>query len=377
MIPFNVPVTVGGELAYLQNVFIKRKFCGDGEYTKKCHSWFAQRLDCKKVFLTTSCTHALEMAALLANIGEGDEVILPSYTFPSTGNAFALRGAKLVFVDIRPDTMNIDENLVGAALTERTKAIVLVHYAGIACAMDEILSIARARGVMVIEDAAQALMSTYKGRYLGTFGQFGCLSFHETKNVQCGEGGALIVNDWRFVERAEYIREKGTNRSKFWRGEIDKYTWVDLGSSYLPSELNASFLYAQLEMAEMITRKRVELWEMYYERLKNLEDEGKIQLPAVTEGCTHNGHMFYVKTHDLSVRTSLIDYLKKEGISTVFHYVPLHSAPSGGKYGRFLGEDRWTTRESERLVRLPMYYDLTYQDVIRVANKIHDFFKGS
>ena len=375
MISFNVPPVVGGEDEYIRDAMKSRKISGDGKYTKLCSQWLEERTGTKKALLTTSCTHATEMAALLLDIKEGDEVIMPSFTFVSTADAFVLRGAKAVFVDIRPDTMNIDENLIEAAITERTKAIVPVHYAGVSCEMDAIMDIAHRHGLKVVEDAAQGIMSTYKGRALGTIGDFGCYSFHETKNLSMGEGGALLIKNPEYIERAEVIREKGTNRSKFFRGEIDKYTWVAPGSSYLPSELNAAYLYAQMEKAQEITADRMRSWNMYYELLKPLEEEGKIDFPYVPDECTHNAHMFYIKVKDIDERTNLIKYLKENGIGTVFHYVPLHSAPAGRKYGRFFGKDVYTTKESERLVRLPMHFRLSEENVNYVAEYITKFFE--
>lgn len=376
MIPFNIPPYIGTEEKKITEAIASRKICGDGAFTKRCNEWLERKTGTKKALLTTSCTHALEMGAILADIQPGDEVIMPSYTFCSTADAFVIRGAKIVFVDIRPDTMNIDENLIEEAITPKTKVIVPVHYAGVGCEMDTIMDIAGRHGLVVIEDDAQGIMSTYKGKPLGTFGTFGCLSFHETKNYSMGEGGALLINDndENFVERAEIIREKGTNRSKFFRGQIDKYTWVDFGSSYLPSELNAAYLYAQLEQAEKINNDRLKSWNRYYERLKPLADRGSIELPIVPEGCVHNAHMFYIKAKNLEERSRLIEHLKKNGILAVFHYIPLHSAPAGMKYGRFHGEDRFTTMESERLVRLPMYYGLSESDLDKVCESIADFY---
>lgn len=375
MINFNVPPYVGKELANIEIAIKNQKICGDGQFTKLCSSWLEDKTHVTKALLTTSCTHATEMAALLCNIQPGDEVIMPSYTFVSTADAFVLRGAIPVFVDIRPDTMNIDENLIEAAITEKTKAIVPVHYAGISCEMDKIMEIAEKYNLYVIEDAAQGVMSYYKGRALGTIGNYGCYSFHETKNYSIGEGGALLIRDKENVEVAEIIREKGTNRSKFFRGQIDKYTWVEAGSSYLPSELNAAYLWAQLEAAEEINEARLVAWRYYYKALKPLEEDGKINLPFVPEGCVHNAHMFYIKTKDLDERSKLIDYMKKNEIGCVFHYIPLHSAPAGEKYGRFHGEDVYTTKESERLVRLPMYYGIekSAQDI--VIEKLLEFYK--
>lgn len=326
MIVFNQAPFTGKEFGYIQKAIDNKKICGDGEFTRKCSEWLEEKTGASKVLLTTSCTHALEMAAMLCDIKEGDEVIMPSYTFVSTANAFVLRGAKIVFVDIRPDTMNIDETKIEAAITDKTKVIVPVHYAGVACEMDTIMDIAKRHNLMVVEDAAQGLMSTYKGRALGTIGDFGCISFHETKNYSMGEGGALYINDPKYIEDAEIIREKGTNRSKFFRGQIDKYTWVNVGSSYLPSDMNAAYLWAQLEIADEINDHRMELWNTYHEGLKPLEDNGLIELPKVPEGCVHNAHMFYIKTKDLEERTQLINYLKDNQITSVFHYIPLHSS---------------------------------------------------
>lgn len=374
MILFNVPPYIGTEEDKIKEAIDSRKICGDGAFTKKCNEWLENKTRAKKALLTTSCTHALEMAAILADIQPGDEVIMPSYTFVSTADAFVMRGAKIVFIDIRPDTMNIDERLIEQAITPKTKAIVPVHYAGVGCEMDVIMDIARRHDLIVVEDDAQGIMSTYKGQALGTFGAFGCLSFHETKNFSMGEGGALLLNDEKFIERAEIIREKGTNRSKFFRGQIDKYTWVDFGSSYLPSELNAAYLYAQLEQADKINNDRLKSWNRYYERLKSLANRRVVELPHIPEYCTHNAHMFYLKTKDLEERTKLIDFLKKNDILAVFHYIPLHSAPAGIKYGRFNGEDKFTTKESERLVRLPMYYGLSENDLDYVCEKITEFY---
>ncbi|MBR6666078.1 MAG: dTDP-4-amino-4,6-dideoxygalactose transaminase [Lachnospiraceae bacterium] len=374
MINFNVPPYTGKEMEYIRECVENQKICGDGVYTKKCNEWIEKKTDTKKCLLTTSCTHALEMSALLADIRPGDEVIMPAYTFVSTADAFVMRGAVPVFVDIRPDTMNIDENLIEAAITEKTKAIVPVHYAGVACEMDKITELAKKYNLFVIEDAAQGIMSTYKGKALGTIGDFGCFSFHETKNYSMGEGGALLIQDERYVEGAEIIREKGTNRSKFYRGQIDKYTWVDFGSSYLPSDMNAAYLYAQLELAEEINEQRIACWNRYYENLKPLADAAKIDLPVVPEGCVHNAHMFYIKTKDIEERTALIQYLKSREVMSVFHYIPLHTAPAGKKFGRFHGEDRYTTKESERLTRLPMYYRLTLEQVDYICEQVKDFY---
>lgn len=375
MIPFNVPPFVGEETENMKKAIFNQKICGDGEFTKKCNGWIESKTGTPKALLTTSCTHALEMAALLCNIKEGDEVIMPSYTFVSTADAFVLRGAKVVFVDIRPDTMNIDETLIEDAITDKTKAIVPVHYAGVACEMDKIMEIAHKHNLYVVEDAAQGVMSSYKGKALGTIGDFGCYSFHETKNYSMGEGGALLIKDSRMQENAEIIREKGTNRSKFFRGQIDKYTWVEAGSSYLPSELNAAYLWAQLEKAEEINENRLASWDLYYGNLKELEESGYIELPYVPEGCVHNAHMFYIKAKDLEERTELINFLKKNEILSVFHYIPLHSSPAGVKYGYFHGEDKYTTKESERLARLPMYYGLEKEKVEFICQKIKEFYR--
>ncbi len=376
MINFNVPPFTGKEMEYMRECVENQKICGDGGYTRKCNQWFEERTESPKCLLTTSCTHALEMAALLAGIKPGDEVILPSFTFVSTADAFVLRGAVPVFVDIRPDTMNIDENLIEAAITEKTKAIAPVHYAGVACEMDKIMEIAEKYNLKVIEDAAQGVMSTYKGKALGTIGDYGCYSFHETKNYSMGEGGAILIRDPENVEDAEIIREKGTDRSKFYRGQVDKYTWVNYGSSYLPSDMNAAYLYAQLEKADEINDARLACWNRYYENLSPLAEAGYIELPTVPEGCVHNAHMFYIKAANLSVRTELIDYLKERGVHSVFHYIPLHSAPAGLKFGRFHGEDKYTTRESERLLRLPMFYSLTLEQVDYICEQVKSFYES-
>ena len=376
MINFNVPPYAEKAMDYIRECVENQKICGDGPYTKKCNEWIEDKTGTAKCLLTTSCTHATELAALLLpEIGPGDEVIMPAYTFVSTADAFVLRGAVPVFVDIRPDTMNIDDRLIEEAVTERTKAIVPVHYAGVACEMDTIMDIADRHHLAVIEDAAQGIMSAYKGKALGTIGDFGCFSFHETKNYSMGEGGALLIRDERNVEAAEIIREKGTNRSKFYRGQIDKYTWINYGSSYLPSDMNAAYLYAQLEIAEEINDARLNIWNRYYENLAPLAEAGKIELPVVPEGCVHNGHMFYLKARDIEERTALIAYLKDNGIHAVFHYVPLHTAPAGLKFGRFHGEDRYTTRESERLLRLPMYYGLELGQVEYICETLGKFYR--
>ena len=376
MISFNIPPFVGTELTYVQQAIDAHKICGDGQFTKKCNQWLEERFRAQKVLLTTSGTTALDMAALLCDLKPGDEVILPSFTFSSTATAFVLAGARLVFVDIRPDTMNIDETKIEAAITERTRVIVPVHYAGVACEMDTIMEIAKRHNLMVVEDAAQAVMSTYKGKALGTIGDFGCYSFHETKNYSRGEGGALVINNPAYNERAEILREKGTNRSKFFRGQVDKYTWVDFGDSYLPSDMNAAYLWAQLQVADEINDDRLRTWNAYYQAFAPLAEAGKVELPVIPDGCTHNAHMFYLKCKDLEERTRLISYMKSNEILCVFHYIPLHSAPAGLKYGRFSGEDVYTTKESDRLVRLPMYYGLTEQDLSAVIGAVQDFFRG-
>lgn len=376
MINFNVPPVVGTETEFIEDAIKTGKICGDGKYTKLCNQWFKDKTGTQGALLTTSCTHATELAALLCNIGPGDEVIMPSYTFVSTADAFVLRGAKVVFVDIRPDTMNIDENLIEDAITERTKAIVPVHYAGVACEMDKIMEIAKKHNLYVIEDAAQGVMSEYRGIPLGTIGDMGCYSFHETKNYSMGEGGAILVKDKDKLELAEIIREKGTNRSKFFRGQIDKYTWVEAGSSYLPSELNAAYLWAQLLKADEIYDNRMGIWNRYNEELSGLKEDGCIELPVVPMECKHNAHMFYIKAKNLEERTALISFLKERQIMAVFHYIPLHSAPAGQKYGEFYGDDKYTTKESERLVRLPLYYGLTEQDQESVIAAVKQFYRG-
>ena len=375
MICFNVPPFTGKELEYMKEAIEAQKICGDGQFTKKCNQWLEEKTGTKKALLTTSCTHATELAALLADVKPGDEVIMPSFTFVSTADAFVLRGAVPVFVDIRPDTMNIDEKKIEAAITDKTVGIVPVHYAGVACEMDTIMDIAKRHNLWVIEDAAQGIMSTYKGKALGTFGEFGCFSFHETKNYSMGEGGALLIRDEKYIEDAEILREKGTNRSKFYRGQIDKYTWVNQGSSYLPSDMNAAYLWAQLEMAEEINDWRLRVWNRYFEALTPLAESGKIELPTVPEGCVHNAHMFYIKAAEIEERTELEKFLKENGIWAVFHYIPLHSAPAGLKFGRFYGEDEYTTKESERLLRLPLYYGLKDEEVDYICSKVKEFYK--
>ena len=373
-IPFNVPPVTGDELSYIEDAIKSKKICGDGKYTHLCSQWLENRLESPGVLLTTSCTHATEMAALLCDIKTGDEVIMPAYTFVSTADAFVLRGATIKFVDIRPDTMNIDEKLIEGAITDRTKAIVPVHYAGISCEMDTIMDIAKRHNLFVIEDAAQGMLSLYKDKYLGTIGDMGSFSFHETKNYSMGEGGAILLKDPKNMELAEIIREKGTNRSKFYRGQIDKYTWVEAGSSYLPSELNAAYLWAQLLHAEEIFNNRMKIWNKYKEELEELEREGKIQLPFIPKECKHNAHMFWIKTKNIDERTKLIEYLKKHDVLAVFHYIPLHTAPAGKKYGVFCGIDKYTTKESERLLRLPLYYHMKDDDAVRVIELIKKFY---
>ena len=375
-IPFNKPCYTGNEDKYVLDSMRSLHISGNGPYTKKCEEWFENRLKCKRALLTPSCTHALEMAAILIDIKPGDEVIMPSYTFVSTANAFVLRGAKVVFVDIRPDTMNIDENLIENAITERTKAICVVHYAGVGCEMDKIMEIADKYNLYVIEDAAQGMMAEYKGKPLGTIGHLGAFSFHETKNyTSAGEGGLLIVNDDKFIERAEIIREKGTNRSQFFRGMVDKYTWVDIGSSYLMNDVSAAYLWGQLEVAEEINEFRLRAWNRYYNGLLELEKEGFIELPTVPENCRHNGHIFYIKVENLRVRTELLSFLKEQGIYAAFHYVPLHSSPAGQRYGRFQGIDKFTTKESERLTRLPLFFKIKDEEIDYVIESIYRFFR--
>lgn len=374
MIPFNVPAVTGNEWKYLQEVFEQKKFSGNGPFSKKCESWIEQRFGTCKALLTTSGTDALELAALLTDIKPGDEVIMPSFTFPSTANAFALRGAKIVFVDVRPDTMNINEHLVEAAISDRTKVIVPVHYAGVGCEMDTIMDLAEKYSLLVVEDAAQGVMSTYKNRPLGTIGHLGCYSFHETKNYQCGEGGALLINDARFIERAEILRDKGTDHAKFLRGEVNRYSWVDIGSSFLPSELNAAFLYAQFEHSDHIFQERIASWNRYFEGLTPLTASGHIQLPSIPNTCQHNAHLFYIKVKDIAERSELIDDLKHNGIMAVFHYVPLHSSKAGRCFGCFYGEDTWSTKESERLLRLPLFFGISVDDIESVILLIKRFY---
>ena len=375
MINFNVPPYIGKEKDYLIQSVESHKICGDGQFTKKCNKWIEDTTGASKALLTTSGSTALDMAAILTEVGPGDEVILPSYTFVSTANAFVLRGASLVFVDIRPDTQNIDEKLIEDAITDRTKVIAPGHYAGVSCEMDTIMDIAKRHNLLVVEDAAQGVYAFYKGRGLGSIGDYGCYSFHETKNYSMGEGGALLIRDPDKVDRAEIIREKGTDRSKFLRGAVDKYTWVDMGSSYLPSEMNAAYLLAELEEADMINNKRLAAWNAYYEMLTPLAEEGRIELPVVPEECAHNAHMFYVKTAGIEERTALAAFLKENGIGSAFHYVPLHSAPAGSRFGRFHGEDKYTTDTFERLLRMPMYYGLGLDEVEYICSKITEFYR--
>lgn len=374
MINFNIPPYVGDELKCVKEAVEAHKICGDGPFTKKCNAWMEERFNAQKVLLTTSGSTALDMALLLCDLKPGDEVILPSYTFSSTANSAVLAGAKLVFVDVRPDTMNIDEKKIEQAITDKTKVIIAMHYAGVACEMDTIMDIAKRHNLMVVEDAAQAVMSTYKGKALGTIGDFGCYSFHETKNYSMGEGGAILINNPDYNEKAEILREKGTNRAKFFRGQVDKYTWVDFGDSYLPSELNAAYLWAQLQRADEINNNRLATWRRYYDAFKPLEDKGVLSLPVITDGCEHNAHMFYVKLADLEQRTAFISYMKSNDVQCTFHYIPLHSAPAGLKFGRFDGNDDYTTKESERLVRLPMYYNIDADDLNRVINSVLNYF---
>lgn len=375
MIPFNKPPVLGTELACVAQAMKSRKLSGDGPFALKCAQWMEKTTGSHRALLTPSCTHALELAALLLKLQPGDEVILPSYTFPSTAAAFALRGARLVFIDIRPDTLNIDETLIEAAVTARTRAIVPVHYAGVGCEMDTIAAIAKQRRLAVVEDAAQAVTATYKGRKLGAIGDIGCFSFHESKNLSMGEGGAILLRDPGMADQAEILREKGTDRSRFFRGETQRYTWLELGSSYLPSELNAAFLYAQLEQAEAVTQNRMRSWNQYYAGLRLLRQKGRLELPAVPEGCAHNAHMFYVKLRNEEERARLIEHLRQREIMSVFHYIPLHSSRAGRAYGRFHGTDRYTTSESLRVLRLPLYYGLAKEDCARILQAIEDFFR--
>lgn len=373
MIPFNRPPYTGNEDQYVLEAMRSDKMSGDGPFTRKCHDWFQSHLGCEKALLTPSCTAALELAALLLEIAPGDEIIMPSYTFVSTANAFVLRGATIVFVDIRPDTMNIDETLIEAAITNKTKAIVPVHYAGVACEMDVIMALAEKYGLYVVEDAAQAMMCSYKGKPLGTIGHLGCFSFHDTKNfTAAGEGGLLSINDARFKERAEILREKGTNRSRYFRGQVDKYSWVDMGSSLLPSDTQAAYLWGQMEKAEEINAARMKIWRQYHDAFKGFD---RVKIQHIPNSCAHNAHMFYIKVKDLGERTALIEHLTARGIGSVFHYVPLHSAEAGLKFGRFEGVDAFTTPESERLLRLPLWYGLEAADVRSVIEAVKVFWK--
>lgn len=375
MISFNVPPVTGKEIIYMQDAISRNKICGDGYYTKLCNKWIEDTTGIAKALLTTSCTHATELAAILCDIKPGDEVIMPSYTFVSTADAFVLRGAKVVFVDIRPDTMNIDEKLIENAITDKTVAIVPVHYAGVSCEMDTIMEIAEKYNLKVVEDAAQGVMSKYKGKSLGTIGDYGCYSFHETKNYSMGEGGAILIRDAKDSDRAEIVREKGTDRSRFLRGQVDKYTWVAAGSSYLPSDLNAAYLYAQLEVAQQVFDDRMNSWNKYNEAFKYLKDKGVIETPFVPEECEHNAHMYYIKLDNIEERTKFINYMNENDILTVFHYIPLHSAPAGREYGVFAGEDKYTTKESERIVRLPLYYNMG-ETVDEVISKVYKYFES-
>ena len=375
MIHFNVPPFVGTEFDFMREAVDNKKICGDGPFTKKCNEWLENRFDAKKIMLTTSGSSALDMAAMLCDLKPGDEVILPSYTFSSTANAFVLAGATLVFVDIRPDTMNIDEKKIEAAITDRTKVICPVHYAGVACEMDEIMKIAKKYNLKVVEDAAQGIMSTYKGKALGTIGDFGCFSFHETKNYSMGEGGAISINDDSYIEKAEILREKGTNRTQFFRGQVAKYNWVDFGDSYLQSDLNAAYLWGQLQVADMINDNRIATWNAYWNGFQELKERGIVELPTIPNYCVHNAHMFYLKCKDLETRQDYIRFMKDNDILCVFHYVPLHSAPAGKKFGRFVGQDEYTTQDSDRLVRLPLYYNMDKDDLRRVIDKTLEYFR--
>lgn len=375
-IPFNKPFITGKEYKYIKNAINKGQISGNGFFTKKCERWFEDNFHCRRLLLTHSCTAALEMAAIILDIKEGDEVIMPSFTFVSTANAFVLRGAKIVFVDIRPDTMNIDERKIEEAITPKTRAIIPVHYGGVGCEMDVIMRIAKKYKLFVVEDAAQGVMAKYKDKYLGTIGHMGCYSFHETKNYTCGEGGAIVLNDKRLIKRAEIIREKGTDRARFLRGQVDKYTWVDIGSSYIPAELNAAFLFAQLEKAKEISRRRMEDWNSYLDGLTPLAEKGLINLPHIPAECSHSAHMFYIKVKNIKERSRLIEYLKKHGILSIFHYVPLHASKAGRKYGRFSGRDIWTSKESKRILRLPLFTDLSQKDAYKIIRLIDKFYFG-
>jgi dTDP-4-amino-4,6-dideoxygalactose transaminase len=375
VIPFNKPPYAGTEDKYVLQAMRSDKISGDGYYGRKCQTWFEERLNCKKTLLTPSCTAALEMAAILIDIQPNDEVIMPSYTFVSTANAFVLRGAKIVFIDIRPDTMNIDETLIEAAITPKTKAIVPVHYAGVSCEMDVIMDIAERYNLFVIEDAAQGVMSSYKGKALGTIGHLGTYSFHETKNYTSGgEGGLLLINDEQFLQRAEIIREKGTNRSQFFRGQVDKYSWVDIGSSYLPSELQSAYLWGQLEKAGEINQNRLETWDAYYKAFKPLVKKGMLEVPIIPIDCKHNAHMFYLKLKTLTDRALFIRHMKRKNVLTVFHYIPLHSSIAGKKFGQFFDIDINTTKESELIVRLPLFFNMTERDRKHIINSVIEFY---
>lgn len=376
MINFNIPPYVGTEFKYMQEAVNNHKICGDGPFTQKCNEWLENRFHAKKIMLTTSGSSALDMAALLCGLEPGDEVILPSFTFSSTANSFVLAGATLVFVDIRPDTMNIDETKIEAAITDKTKVICPVHYAGVACEMDTIMDIAKRYNLMVVEDAAQGVMSSYKGKALGTIGDFGCYSFHETKNYSMGEGGAIAINNSAYIEKAEILREKGTNRSQFFRGQVAKYNWVDFGDSYLPSDLNAAYLWAQLEIADKINNNRLTTWNKYYNAFKSLAERGIIEIPTIPDNCVHNAHMFYIKCKNLKTRQEYIQFMKDNDILCVFHYVPLHNAPAGIRFGRFVGNDEYTTADSDRLVRLPLYYNINRDDLNRIIEKTIYFFEN-
>ncbi len=375
MVPFNKIPYTGDEIKYIKEAIDQRHICGDGVFTRKCNQWMEERFHAQKVLLTTSGSTALDMALLLCDLKPGDEVILPSYTFSSTANAAILAGAKLVFVDIRPDTMNIDETKIEEAITDKTRVIIVMHYAGVSCEMDTIMDIAKKYNLFVVEDAAQGVMSKYRDQALGTIGDFGCYSFHETKNYSMGEGGAIVINNAKYNERAEILREKGTDRSKFLRGQIDKYTWIDFGDSYLPSELNAAYLWAQLQKADEINNDRLLTWNTYHKAFQDLKNAGHIDLPFVPENCTHNAHMYYIKAKDLEERTAVIQYLREHDISSVFHYVPLHSAPAGLKFGRFSGEDKYTTKESERLIRLPIFFGMKDEERYKVIETVESFYK--
>ena len=374
MISFNIAPFMGKEFNYIQEAIESRHISGDGKFTKLCDRWMEERFNAEKIMLTTSGTTALDMAMIMCDLEPGDEVILPSFTFSSTATSAVLAGANLVFVDIRPDTMNIDEDKIEEAITDRTRVISVVHYAGVSCDMDKIMDIARRHSLIVVEDAAQGVMSSYKGKALGTIGDFGCYSFHETKNYSMGEGGAIVINNPAYIEMAEILREKGTNRSKFYRGQVDKYTWVDFGDSYLPSEINAAYLWAQLEKADEINNNRMEAWNFYNDSLKPLRDAGLIELPTIPDYAEHNAHMYYIKLKDLETRSDFLQFMRDREIGCVFHYVPLHSAPAGRKFGRFHGEDTYTTVESDRLVRLPMYYGITEEDKETVISSIKEYF---